>query len=96
MRLSQSQARTIRSLVHSNLGDQAQLRLFGSRTNDKAIGGDIDLLIELPQKIALAKEIGLVAQLEHQLGCPVDVVTTWPGQRPRPIVEIARLTEIPL
>lgn len=96
MRLSAAQVHTIRDLVRSGLGAQARTRLFGSRANAAATGGDIDLLIELPHKVALAKEIALVAQLEHQLGCPVDVITTWPGQRPRPIVEIARLTGIAL
>lgn len=96
MRLTGPQIETIRSLVHARYGREASVRVFGSRTNDAAIGGDIDLLIELPQKAPLAHEIALSAQLEQQLGAPVDVLTAWPGQRERPIVAIARLTGVRL
>ncbi|HEX7325139.1 MAG TPA: nucleotidyltransferase domain-containing protein [Rhodanobacteraceae bacterium] len=96
MRLTDQQVETIRTLVHAHCGGDARVHVFGSRTDDSAIGGDIDLLVELPQKAALVAEIALSAKLEQQLGTPVDVLTTWPGQRYRPIVEIARLTGVPL
>jgi len=96
MRLDSMQIRVIRDLVRFNFGDEAQTRLFGSRVDEGAVGGDIDLLIELPEKPALAREIALISQLEQRLDCPVDVITTWPGQPTRPIVEIARLTGMPI
>lgn len=96
MRLTDQQIETIRHLVRTRYGDAARVHVFGSRTDDAAVGGDIDLLIELPHKAPLAQEIALSAQLEQQLGAPIDILTTWPGQRQRPIVEIARLTGIRL
>ena len=48
MRLSSEDQLTIRKTVADMLGPLAQVRLFGSRTNDAARGGDIDLLVELP------------------------------------------------
>lgn len=96
MRLTDQQVQTIRKLVREGYGAGAQVRVFGSQINEDAIGGDIDLLIELPEKAPLAQQIALSARLEHQLGKPVDVLTTWPGQRSRPIVEVARLTGIRL
>ncbi len=96
IRLTEQQVQTVLRLVHESFGAETGVRLFGSRTNDDAHGGDIDLLIELPKKATLKKEIALAARLEDQLGRPVDVVTTWPGQSDRPIVEIARLTGIKL
>lgn len=96
MRLSEQQVHTIRVLVREGFGNGARIRLFGSRTEETAAGGDIDLLVELPEKAPLSREIAVLARLEQQLGCPVDLLTTWPGQRSRPIVEIARLTGSPL
>lgn len=96
MRLTRQQAQTIRDRVREGFGDKARVRLFGSRTDDTATGGDIDLLVELPEKVPLASEISLSAKLEQQLGMPVDVITTWPGDKQRPIVELARLTGSPL
>lgn len=96
VRLSDQEIQIIRNLVREGFGGGARVRVFGSRTDETASGGDIDLLIELPEKVALAREIAVSAKLEQQLGQPVDVLTTWPGQRERPIVEIARLTGKPL
>lgn len=92
MRLTEQQIQTIHRVVREHLGVEAPITLFGSRVDETSSGGDVDLLIELPGKVPLKQEIGLAAQLEKRLGCPVDILTTWPGQPARPIVEIARLT----
>lgn len=91
MRLSLEQRTCIRTLVQKHLGEQAHVSVFGSRLRDTSTGGDIDLLIDLPARVPLADEIKLSAQLENALGIPVDIITTFPGQQPRPIVEIARM-----
>lgn len=96
MRLSGQQIQTIRRLIREGAGAEARVRLLGSRTDETGTGGDIDLLVELPEKPTLAWEITLSARLEQQLGEPVDVITTHPGARSRPIVELARLTGTPL
>lgn len=96
MRLTEEQRNTIRRLVREVLGASARVLLFGSRVDDEAIGGDVDLLIEAAQKMPLATELSLAAKLGQQLGQPVDVIVTWPTQKSRPIVEIAKRTGVAL
>jgi predicted nucleotidyltransferase len=50
MRLSSEYIHQIRKIANQIYGDDVRVVLFGSRTDDKARGGDIDLLIETPQK----------------------------------------------
>lgn len=96
MRLTQQQRQTILDTVHARLGNTARARLFGSRVDDNAIGGDVDLLIETPERISLASELSLSAQLAWQLGEPVDVIITFPGQKQKPLVELAKRTGVEL
>lgn len=96
MRLTTQQQHIIRDLVREHLDQHARIVLFGSRTDDNAIGGDIDLLVDLPAKAPLAREIALSASLEQQLGEPVDLIVSYAGQEPRPIVGLARMTGIQL
>ena len=51
MRLSVIQIQTICELAKQYFGNNAQVWLFGSRVNDHAKGGDIDLYIESPIRI---------------------------------------------
>ena len=77
------------------MGASARVTLFGSRVADNLNGGDVDLLVEVPEKVPVATEIALHARLAHQLGEPVDIITATPEQR-KPIVEIARKTGVRL
>ncbi len=52
MRISPEQAQAIRHLAQEVAGEDARVRLFGSRLDDRARGGDIDLLLELPMPVA--------------------------------------------
>ena len=49
---------------------QAEVRLFGSRVDDAARGGDIDLFIESDLAVSdvAARRIAMLAHLERQLG----------------------------
>lgn len=47
MRLNDSQIAAIRRVVAEQAGEEAQVRLFGSRLNDQAKGGDVDLLVQV-------------------------------------------------
>jgi predicted nucleotidyltransferase len=51
MRLTPAQINTIKSTATAVLGEGAQVTLFGSRVNDAAKGGDIDLLFELNEPV---------------------------------------------
>ena len=51
VRLNEQQIASIRQAVHAIAGPAAQVRLFGSRLLEGARGGDVELLIELPDVI---------------------------------------------
>lgn len=78
MRLTAHQISAIKRHTRAVFGADAVVYPLGSRTNDARPGGDVDLLIELPQKGALADEIKLIARLERDLSLPVDVLTPIP------------------
>ena len=41
----------IRRIVADIAGPEAMVRLFGSRLHDAEVGGDLDLLVELPEAV---------------------------------------------
>ena len=51
MRLTDQQAEAIAQLAHEMAGERAQVRVFGSRLDDQVRGGDLDLLLELPEAV---------------------------------------------
>ena len=46
MRLSPAQIDIIKTTAQTVLGDGARVTLFGSRVDDQAKGGDVDLYVE--------------------------------------------------
>lgn len=81
MRLSAEQTEAIRAAARSAFGEDAVVRLFGSRTRDDALGGDIDLHVEAaPERADLDHEVLFRAALWKMLDEPqVDVVVTARG-----------------
>ena len=51
MRLTDRQIHTIRQLARQVTGDQTRVRVFGSKLDDTARGGDIDLMLELSESV---------------------------------------------
>jgi predicted nucleotidyltransferase len=63
---------------------QAQIYLFGSRVDDAARGGDIDLLV-LSKRINLMAKIDILAQLHRKLGeRKIDIAVYPDATRPFP------------
>ncbi len=97
MRLTREQAEAIRQAARQAYGEGTEVWLFGSRVDDNARGGDIDLLLH-PQLSdhALARKLEFLRLLERQLGeRKIDVLIEAPDD-PRPIVRIARATGVRL
>ena len=92
MRLTAEQIERIRRIARRLAGEQVEVRVFRSRLDDRARGGDLDLLLELPDPIAnpalLAAQVA--AQVSRLMdGRKVDVVLAAPNLRRLPIHEVA-------
>ena len=99
MRLSPSARSIFRDTVRSVIGLDATVRLFGSRTNDDAKGGDIDLLVESDRAIDQPALVGacIGARLQLALGDQrIDVVIAAPNVPDQAIHRIARASGITL
>lgn len=70
MRLSEFEIECIRSLAGHHFGTDVQVFLFGSRTNDKQRGGDIDLFIRNPngEQLKTRTRINFVTELILLIG----------------------------
>jgi predicted nucleotidyltransferase len=93
MRLTPQQAETIRHSVQRVFGPEARVWLFGSRVDDRARGGDIDLYIEAPGAAddLLEREGRLYAALQSSLGEQrIDIIARSEGAPMGPIHEAAR------
>ncbi len=93
MRLTPAQIERIRSAVADLAGAQATVRLFGSRLDDSARGGDVDLLVEVVEPLAepallAARIAGRISRLLD--GRKVDVVLAAPNLKELPLHHIAR------
>ena len=51
MRLEPEQIESIKTAVAECMGADGRVYLFGSRTDDQARGGDIDLYVEIPERL---------------------------------------------
>ena len=99
MRLNAKQRQVIRQATAEVAGPAARALLFGSRTLDHLRGGDIGLLIELPQPVAngwqLAVKLGVL--IERQLGQQkIDVLIADPSTPDSPVLDAARKDGVPI
>ena len=99
MRLSKYQLDVIKYAVKDAFGEDAALFLFGSRVDDQARGGDVDLFIEtsLGKHKAYQAELKLFTCLQKQLGeQKIDIVVQAEGSLPLPVYQEARRTGVRL
>ena len=70
MRLTKQQLDVIKQVLFKHFGEGSELRLFGSRADDNARGGDIDLYIRPSQLFedVFAKKIDFLVTLEQVIG----------------------------
>jgi len=92
MRLTDDQTQTIRQLARQVAGSRSRVRVFGSRLDDNAHGGDVDLLLELQEPVAnpalmAAQLSALVSRAMH--GRKVDVLLSAPNLMRLPIHDLA-------
>ncbi len=93
MRLNPQQKEIIRRAVRELAGEGAQVTLFGSRVDDRARGGDIDLLVELSYPVEEPAWLSarISGRICHQLGGrKIDVLLCAPNLDPLPIHAAAR------
>jgi len=72
MRLNNNDIKAIKEVTNAVFGETATIRLFGSRTDDKKKGGDIDLLIEYNQTISRMEQYQLKIKFLVQLKKIID------------------------
>lgn len=97
MRLTPTQIEIIRQATHDIAGPAARVRLFGSRLDDDARGGDIDLLLECDEPIDAPALLAakLAARVSRRMdGRKIDVVIRAPNLLELPIHQIAMQTGV--
>ncbi len=92
MRLTGDQVEAIRRLAIEVAGDQVRVRVFGSRLDDAARGGDVDIMLELAEPVD--NPALLAAQMSARVsrvmnGRKVDVLLSAPNLMRLPIHEVA-------
>ena len=93
MRVTAVELQAIRDVAPQWFGDGCVVRLFGSRLDDGARGGDIDLHVVAATAAAarLPAEIGFTLALQQRIGDQrIDVVVQAPGEPDRPIDQLAK------
>ena len=79
MRLSPAQTDVILNCVRQQFGADARVMLFGSRLDDSARGGDVDLLVDTASPPTLRQRALATLALEQALNLPVDILAQQRG-----------------
>jgi predicted nucleotidyltransferase len=90
MRLTRDQIAAILDATTDIGGPDADVLLFGSRLDDSARGGDVDLVIETDIGLSALERAQIKATLETRLGLPVDIVAVARGTGLTPFQRIAK------
>jgi len=94
MRLTKNEIKVIKETITEVFGTEAVVRLFGSRVDDAAKGGDIDLLVTLssPTNQPVEMMIKAEAKIIYRLGNErkIDLLLDAPNLNQQQIHRIAR------
>jgi predicted nucleotidyltransferase len=98
MRLTPNEIEVIRRAVRQIFGENARVRVFGSRVRDDLKGGDVDLFVEVESGDAsIANEQRLRDLIAPTLDdVRIDIVLHERGQAATPIARIALRDGVPL
>lgn len=96
MRLSAEQTRQITRTVSQLAGGSAAVYVFGSRLDDTARGGDVDLLLETVTPLGFILRAQIKMELEASLGLPVDIIQHVRGEPLTPFQAIAQARAVRL
>lgn len=88
MRLTAPQIQIITQIVSRFDRDRAESYLFGSRLDDQAKGGDVDILIEMDRRPSRIEQGRVKMDLEQALGLPVDILIQVRNTEPTPFQTI--------
>ena len=92
MRLTEDQVHTTRQLAQKIAGGNSRVRVFGSRLDDSAHGGDLGLMLELTEPVD--NPALMAAQMSAHVsramyGRKVDVLLSAPNLMRLPIHDVA-------
>jgi predicted nucleotidyltransferase len=95
MRISETTCQAIKSNV-ARLAPESDCYLFGSRTNDTAKGGDIDILVITPEKLPLPHLSRMRRLILNQIGEQKLDIVNFPIGSKHPFMQVALDTAIKL
>ena len=91
MRLNAEQVKAIKAVFCIELGEDTKVWLFGSRVNDAARGGDIDLYVETATSCSLEKKLCLIRKIQQVAGFrKVDLLIKTPVSEHKAIFDTAK------
>ncbi len=93
MRITKAEHQAIREAI-TEVDPEANIYLFGSRANDNARGGDIDLLV-ISKKLCLTDKLTVLARLHRILGEQKIDLAIYPDLS-RPFARLAMESGVPL
>jgi len=96
MRLDLHQIEVIVHCVRQQFGPHARVSLYGSRVDDAARGGDVDLLVETDLRSTVRQRAMATTHLEQALQLPVDLLVVERGNDSSAFARMARSRALPL
>lgn len=99
MRLTHREREIVLGATRKHFGAKASVWLFGSRVDDAARGGDIDLLVRIPGALEspLRATLAMEADIQSALDDPkVDILVTSESEPLLPIERLALETGVRL